>query len=133
MPKVQFFDFTNRPTYLFFRWVRDGGRQDPATLIRAAFDAIEQEDGYQIDGDVSLGTRDALEKMLYAALGDFAGDFGEPGFMDAALESVGAREDWLSAVLVADAVERIDCQAVAVALLIDAGKWAPDNTIPECE
>ena len=59
MPRIATFDFTNRPTFLFFRWVRDGSGRDPAVLIAEAFDDVAGELSYQIDGNVCRRTRPA--------------------------------------------------------------------------
>lgn len=127
MPETQFFGFTNPPSYLFFRWVRDGGGHDPEALVSAAMNAAEYEDGFQLDGDVSLAARDALAKMLGAIVSDLRAAAG----CGAEDEPVGPEPAWPIQALLADAIEQIDCAVVAEALLMDAGRWGPDAEGPE--
>jgi len=133
MPQVQFFDFANRPTYLFFRWVREGGGgQDPIALVSAAMNAAEHEDFFEIDGDVSSASHGALTKLLGTVL---------DGLCDAANcerhEDTGAPVDpdpeWMMGALLFDAIGHIILSDVAQAMLVEAGKWNPDRDIPEAE
>jgi hypothetical protein len=129
MPAVQFFDFSNRPTFLFFRWIRDGGGHDPGKLVAAAMDAVEGEEFFEIDGDVSLAARDALARMLNTALGDVLSDAAVE--LDADDEPVQPESEWLIATLLRETAGQIDLHCVAQALLVGAGKWAPDTDLPE--
>ena len=129
MPPVKFFGFTNPATYLFFQWVHSGGGHNPATLVTAAMDAVDGEEFFEIDGDVSSAARDALAKMLGAIVDDLRTG-AECDDLDPA---AGPEPEWLTRALLAEALGQIDCWAVAVALMIDAGKWNPDDSIPEAE
>jgi hypothetical protein len=121
MPEIRFFDFTNRPTYLFFCWVLDGGGHDPEALVSAAMNAAEYEDAFQLDGDASVAACDALTKLLVPVLGDLKVAAGCAGYGDTD-GRVDSDPDWMVRTLVADAIGQIDLQNVSRAMLAGAGK-----------
>jgi hypothetical protein len=130
--RALFFDFTNRPTYLFFRWVRDGGGHDPEALVSAAMNAAEYEDAFQLDGDAPLAARDALTKLLEPVLGDLQAAAECVGYGDSD-GPVDRDQEWMVRALLADSIGQIDLQNVARAMLAEAGKWNPLTEIPEAE
>jgi hypothetical protein len=94
--------------------------------------AAEYEESFQVDGDLSLAARDALTKLLVTVLGDLqaAAECIGVGDSDTAVEP---GHDWMVRALVADAIEQIDVQNAAHALLVDTGKWNPETDIPAAE
>jgi hypothetical protein len=138
MSRVQFFDFGTTETYLFFRWVRESGEVDAPTLIARAFDLVEGNAWFKMGEDVSTVAKDTLSALLVTLLEERGARLtlsGEGGAVRAV--------DWehqheahtslvaLASRVLADGFHRVDFEAVAEALLIDAGKWAPDKEPPE--
>jgi hypothetical protein len=128
MARAQWFDFGNTETYWFCRWVRESGEVDVPALIAKAFEAVEGDEFFEMGVDTSYIARDKLADQLEEILDERGTDDGvqweppgEPHVSFAALSN---------AMLVAG-FDRVDCKTAALALLMDAGKWAPDRTDPE--
>jgi hypothetical protein len=128
MTHSQWFDFGSTETYWFCRWVRESGEVDVPALIAKAFEAVEGDEWFKMGADTSYIVRDKLADQLEEMLDERATDHGvlwepsgEPHASFAALSN---------AVLVAG-FDRVDVKTAALALLTDAGKWAPDPSDPE--
>jgi hypothetical protein len=138
---MRFFNFGNAQTYHFFRWVCQGGKVDPDKLVARALARVEGSEWYRMGLDVSTVARDKLAEMLADVLEGQAADLpsaagenaaGPDATTVAACEDLGY--DWPGALftpLLAEALAQIDLALVARALLIRAGKWAPDREPPE--
>jgi hypothetical protein len=129
MATIQFFNFGNGPTYHYFAWLRESGLVDVKDIVRTACAAVEGDRWDGIGECPSIVARDKLATMLRGILEEKLGEalpgcasVTEPpriGDVDASLQS-------LFRPFVREAAGRIDFDKVAVALLIDAGKWDPD-------
>lgn len=123
---VQFFNFGNDETFHFFRWVTDGGRVSSDELVTRALSQVDGDDWFKMGMDVSTVARDKLADSLSEVVNGLSpvDDSDEIGEVDAGPES-------LFNPLLKLAIDRIDLHAVAQAMLIRAGKWAPDRERPD--
>lgn len=130
---MQFFNFTNEETFHFFKWVTDSGQVDPKALIEEADSSVEADTEHFEEEAICVVARDILARPLYVLLEDAL----EPlhgTLADAAEAEVGNvwnSKELLWLPLLALAAVRVDCGATAQALLIRAGKWAPDKDLPD--
>jgi hypothetical protein len=98
-------------------------------LIDTAMQQVEGDDWYKMGMDDSTVCRDKLADLLQERVEDLmadVGDFGESG-----IGSVGPSVAYLWQPILNDAMAGIDFSVVAHALLLAAGKWAPDRDAPE--
>jgi hypothetical protein len=135
---MQFFNFGNSETYLFFEWVRR--HHDVATLVAKAMSQVEGDEWYEMDLDVCYVACDRLQELLREILQDTLGDDPEePLLRGGELHQQlappqlreAARNHQLAHPLLMEAARRIDLGTVAHALLLDAGKWSPDISPPD--
>jgi len=134
MKKDQHIGFINPPTYMFIRWVQDGGAHDPKKLVDSAMEAVENEKFFETDGDVSSAARNQLATMLDTIVDelrdeDWCGEADE--LYGDHWEFPESEPEWLTRALLADALEQIDCHVAALVLMLEAGKWNPDVSAPE--
>jgi len=129
---MEFFDFFNSETFHYFKWLCDTRQNDVDSFLKDALDSVEADEWFQMGQDVSTTARDNLAEILGEDLKNVAAELG------VSLELDGIPEDrcvsgpmGLAEPLMVGAMQRIDCQHVAKALLIRAGKWAPDKVRPE--
>jgi hypothetical protein len=135
---TQFFNFGNDETFHFFKWVSEGGQVDRNAIIRFAYQKAEAHDDENFeDDDICIVVRDILHNHLDQMLNGFGDALGIgdwPGIGEVATmpnAPNGQAFDTLWRPLLALTFSRIDCRAVAEALLIQAGKWAPSKQRPE--
>ena len=127
---MQFFNFGSQETFHFFKWVTESGCLKTDELIAKAMQQVEGDEMFEMGVSVSDVARDKLAELLEEALDDVKMD---------ALDDIEGPEIgcvWndpasLWKPLLTLAFYQIDCRAVAEALLIRAGKWAPDKELPE--
>jgi hypothetical protein len=127
MGNVQFFNFGNDQTYHFFQWVSRSGMIDPKELISKAMEQVEDDDWFKMGSDVSTVARDKLADLLEELLEEVTGMVSD----EWPIGAVGPSDEALTAPILQAALNQIDFHAVATALLISAGKWAPDRELPE--
>jgi hypothetical protein len=130
---IQFFNFGNDETFHFFKWVSESGQVTPATLIATAYHNSEAPDDEHLeDEDICVVARNRLAGLLADLLeettpvGDFTG-----GEQEHEIGNVWNSPESLWKPIFASALSRIDCHAVAEAMLIQAGKWTPSKELPE--
>lgn len=127
---VKFFNFGSDETFHFFRWVTEGGHVDPSALVARALAEVEGDPAYEIGMDVSSVAKDKLAAILDDLLEELSPftqlNVNEIGDVDRSTES-------LFEPLLELALNRIDLHATAQAMLIRAGKWAPDRDRPEIQ
>ena len=126
-----FFNFWNAQTFQFFVWVTESGRADTEALITKALGLVEEDEWFEMGMDVSTVARDKLADELEAileGLRDEAGvsDLDEIGNVDASAQS------FFKPILQL-AINDIQLGSVAQALLMRAGKWAPDRERPSAQ
>jgi hypothetical protein len=134
---MQFFNFGNNETFHFFEWICAGKAGGPEALIDRAFKAAEKpgpDDWPEMDicYVVRDRLRDELQEILYNTEPDL--DLNSRGSEIGVIwrDATGQPSDIsLLHPIFALALYRIDCQAVAEALLIQAGKWTPCKEPPE--
>ena len=126
MSRVQFYNFGNEETYHFFRWVSESGQVDPLELIDRAIREAGPDEELDKGAGVSSEVKDSLAEILSELLWEQAPDL-DPDLGEYEIGTVQDGPDWLLNPILSNALTRIDCQAVAVALLIQAGRWAPMN------
>jgi hypothetical protein len=131
---VRFFNFGNHQTYHYFEWLTRNGCVDVSALIQSAFAALEEStDHHVVLTEAAIGTSEALRDILARqlrsrleeALPLKADLWAGPWIGD-----VDGSEESLWAPILYNAARDIDCHAVAQALLIRAGKWAPNIDQP---
>jgi hypothetical protein len=131
---MEFFNFGSTETFHFWTWITAGKGADPQELLRQAFDRLEVDPDVFEGECVSLGLRKHLSWLLDELLDRLWSDLvplttrEEWGYDD--IGTVGTLESLFNPLLVW-AINKIDTGAVAEALLIKLGKWAPDTEIPE--
>jgi hypothetical protein len=134
---MEFFNFRTEETYHFFRWLTRGGRHDPAALVADAYrrlgeerDAADERDEYLKLGEDALGVCFAVRSVLARRLGELLGEglpAGTPWCVGEQRDcAVDRGHSSLWQPLLALAAFRVDYIAVAEALLVRAGKWAPE-------
>jgi hypothetical protein len=124
--RVEFFNFGNDETFHFFRWVTDGGRVNPDELVVRALSHVEGDDWFAMGVDVSTVAKDKLADILNEIVDELS-----PVDESDEIGQVGADPEALFNPLLKLAIGRIDLHAVAQAMLIRAGKWAPDRERPD--
>ena|SRR5438128_740977 len=127
---MRFFNFSNDETFHFFKWVSESGRVNPTALIADAYAEIKPEENI-LDESCCVLARDILADRLYDLMEDALP-------LDRPSETCEIGEVWdddeaLWAPLLVIAAERVCFDLVAEALLIQAGKWAPDTEMPEIQ
>ena len=132
---MHFFNFTNSESYHFFHWLCRSGKVDLDTLVRSAMEGVDGDLSYQAGADVSSVARDNLISALEQVVLDLRltcwtqhqlhldHGIGEPE--ELAYDGYPA----LFGPLLCEALGRVSLPAVAKAILIRAGKWAPDRTL----
>lgn len=137
---VEFFNFGNDETFHFFKWICESRKFSPDALIVDAFKQAESLDvieALKVDrGDICYVLKDRLGVMLENILFHkvaYELDTEEMGLKigDIWLEGGEPTLDSLLQPISALALKRIDCDVVAEALLIRAGKWAPGKGLPK--
>jgi hypothetical protein len=129
---MQFFNFWNAQTYHFFVWLTEGGGSDVEALVQDAFAAVEGDPWYELGEAPCQVARDKLAEALVDLLDEKASAWcdrdrdlmGEIGTVDAS-------EDSLFWPMLRDSLDDICFRAVAEAILVRQGKWAPDREPPE--
>ncbi|HWY88247.1 MAG TPA: hypothetical protein VNX28_16165 [Gemmataceae bacterium] len=130
---VEFFNFGNNETYIFFCWIVH--THSVEDLIASAFKIAETPSPDDYDGeDICVAVRGRLTEKLREIVHDVA-----PGLDPDCIGTwaIGAAEDnqnspdSLLLPILALGLGRIDHGAVAEALLIRAGKWSPSKVLPE--
>jgi hypothetical protein len=91
---------------------------------------VEGDEWYEMGMDVSTVARDKLANLLKDYLEELTGiDFTNPD------DNIGATQDRstenLRMTLLAMSIGHIRFAVIAEALLVAAGKWAPDCTVPD--
>jgi hypothetical protein len=125
-----FFNFGNEPTYIFFEWVREAGLGDVQGLIVEAFDHAEKT-GETVPGEgIGESVHEALAFILDDKLVDVLGFVSLEDGADACHPVSSAT---LTNQLLHFAALQINFWRVAEALLRDAGKWNPDESVPKVE
>jgi hypothetical protein len=127
---MQFFDFGNSVTFHYFKWVSESGQADPDALIGEAFRKAETDTEHFPGEDVCMVVRDNLAGLLTELLADVVPDVADDSAFP--LGGVWNSPESLWKPILAHAIWTVDCQAVAEALLIRAGKWNPSKEPPEC-
>jgi hypothetical protein len=126
---TEFFGFGNHETFHFFIWICESDASLPDRLIADAFQKAEEKLGdeeYEGDDTCCIVRDCLLEKLRDGILyGEIAPNL-EPSARHLKIGSVTPSPDSLLQPIFARALARIDCFAVAKALLIRAGKWNPD-------
>jgi hypothetical protein len=121
---MKFVNFVNEQTYLFFEWIRESGQADK--LVAEALDQVEGDEGFAMGQDVSTTAKDLLSDFLAGqveALNDLI-------FVELSLPEGPLSVDRNLCIQLLEVVLRaIRCDAVAEALLIAVGKWAPDREV----
>jgi hypothetical protein len=132
---VQFFNFGNQQTFHYFDWLTRSGSVDTDQLIARAFEELAKNTDDQITlTEEAMGTSEALRDVLARQLRERleailplqADLWAGPWIGD-----VDGSEESLWTVILYDAARDIDLHAVAQALLIRSGNWAPSNERPE--
>jgi hypothetical protein len=136
---VEFFNFGNEETFHAFKWVSECGHPmaDPESLIDAAYKDAETSADHFDDEDGCVMVRDHLAERLRIALDEIAKAETAPDHLGMTEEfqigrvwkNAGAR--WLVLPLLFYGLARLNYVALAEALLIRAGKWAPSKEPPE--
>jgi hypothetical protein len=134
---VEFFNFGNNETFHFFKWICES-EPGPDALIAEAERKAEtvEHDEFEWE-DICFIVRNRLMTKFGEILFDIApeldNDLLEIGKIETPLWSHTAdgHADSLLQPIFAVALSRIDFQAVAEALLIQAGKWNPSKVGPE--
>jgi hypothetical protein len=130
MMAAHFFNFWNRESYHFFCWCsHDSRRSKVGHLIHEAFNRLPQNEWYKMDVDTAYCLKEELGKLLEQELEDLALNVGWTE--DFTIGDVDSGEDSLWLPVLSDAMSNIDTETVAEALLIRAGKWAPEKLPPE--
>jgi hypothetical protein len=124
---MQFFNFGNDQTYHFFKWVTESGMVKPDELIAKAQQQVEGDEWFKMGMDVSSVARDKLSELLKDVLYDAHGL--QEGEHEIGL--VWQSDEALLMPIMHYALNQIATDAVAEALLIAAGKWAPNRDLPE--
>jgi hypothetical protein len=122
---TEFFNFGSDETFHFFRWVC--ATCNPEALIAAAFDEAKDIKDV-LESSTYHTVRDQLGRKLGQILDDLGYDWGaHPDMCELFARNPlhGAPGESLFLPLLVEAMDRIDCYAVAEALMIRAGKWAP--------
>jgi hypothetical protein len=149
---TEFFNFHNDETFHFFKWVTESGLVDVDALISNAMQGVIAEAFVApLEVDFSHAYRDALTYILtdllesvamglgFSDSADFSWEIGNvqtpnartlyPAKTEANIHTADSAALWQP--LLRLAFKRVDRQAIAEALLIRAGKWAPDKELPE--
>jgi hypothetical protein len=125
---TQWFDFGNTETYWFCRWVRESGEVDVPALIAKAFEAVEGDEWFKMGHDTSYIARDKLADRLEEMLNERGTEHDI--LWEPLAEPHASFADLCNAMMVVS-FDRVDVKTAALALLMDAGKWAPDPNNPE--
>jgi hypothetical protein len=135
---MQFFDFGNSETFYFFRWISESRLVSPNEMIAKAFGRAETDVWLKMGEDVSVVLKDMLAKELTDLLGDIEANYDPDSPWPASVndsdypaEFGEYRSLWIPLLVLS--FDRIDCQRVAEALLIQAGKWNLSKEIPGFE
>jgi hypothetical protein len=121
---IDFFVFGNHETIHFFRWIVESHPSGPEKLIADAFKRAENldPDDTELEIDTSHTVRDRLAEKLDEILWDWAQDYdpakGAPQIGQMSSNPV----DSLLMPILGLGLGKIDCRAVATALLIRARK-----------
>lgn len=133
---MKFFNFWNAETYHFVQWVINTPEVDLGAMIKKAFEDAEHNDTFEVSGDVSSAVAEELSKALADTAADKFHD--HVGMMPEYLSIINfeSPEDYhadqaLFGGLLANALDNVSFEAAAEAILIHAGKWAPDTDLPE--
>jgi hypothetical protein len=129
---MQFFSFGNDETYHFFKWVTESGLVDVDALIAQAFKDAEDDEWLKRGFSVSSTLREKLSSILLETMLSQSPNL-ELVDPDLACHRVDDTGESLWMPILGLAFQRIDHGRVAEALLIRAGKWNPDKTIPTVE
>jgi hypothetical protein len=129
MQRQRFINFTNVPTFQFLCWVRSGGLGDVKELIGKAFDMCEGDFFYKGGITPCLVARDKLAGILEERLGEVPGveSAGVPYVDEFVMEVDTDLEYGLLWPILAWAMSQVNYRAVALALLVEAGKWNPEE------
>lgn len=123
---MQFFNFNTTESFHFFVWLTESGQVDVDDLIAKAFKAAESDEflGW---GCISDAIRNALANCLSTLLEELLPEACEESLIGVGVGQVRNSLHALTEPLLSLAISRIDTQAVAVALLIRAGKFHPEH------
>jgi hypothetical protein len=129
----QFLNFGNDETFHFFKWVSEGGQVDPKQLIRNAYKAAEENPDELTEGALGLchAVKDRLAELLEDVLeeGTPVGPLLDQPHLEIGCVRNSPHSLWEP--ILALALGRVSCGVVAQALLMQAGKWAPEKDMPE--
>jgi len=127
---MEFFNFGNDPTYHCFVWLTEGGTTDIPALVKKAFDLVEGDDWFKMGEDVSTVAQDKLAELLEDHVCETLGlvnlvDGPEIG------GAVSGSAASLTDPLLMLELQQINFSVIALAILMQQGKWNPDKSIPE--
>jgi hypothetical protein len=132
---MEFFNFTNEPSYHFFQWLIYSGQVDVDALLHKTLADVKASELVEIDLATSLLARENLRRQLADLFGQHQQVwYGKQGLdldrytVEACLVSNDyAEADALFVGLLEHAAASVSFGAVAEALLRRAGKWAPSS------
>jgi hypothetical protein len=127
---MQFFNFENNQTYHFFVWLSESGYIDTERLITKAWEAVKDNESFKKGADGFSVAKNILAGELAEILVRLTADLGATHYHIGEVEC-GTPLEMLSRPLLAHAMYEIQFFSVAEALLIQAGKRAPGETVPE--
>ena len=117
-------------------WMATTGDYAGMLVYAVAFEDAEHNDTFEVSGDVSSAVAEELSKALADTAADKFHD--HVGMMPEYLSIINfeSPEDYhadqaLFGGLLANALDNVSFEAAAEAILIHAGKWAPDTDLPE--
>jgi len=122
-----------------FRWVTNSGQTDVDALIKKTYEKVEKNEWSKMDLDVSTVARDELADLFKEQLDQikdtWAGNHGwsldDWSITDLDHGSYYKEPESLFLPILTNALDNIMFEVVAQAILIRAGKWAPDKDRPE--
>ncbi len=123
---VPFVNFGSDESFYVFNWVRR--HRDAQALVAKALDRVVKDETFEEGDDVSALARDELAAIVEEEVNEL---IGEETVYVWDFDDVDDDVKALTIPLLAMAAGRIHYGAVAEALLIDAGKWSPEASIPE--
>ena len=134
---MRFFNLGNEQTFHVFTWLTQAGEVDTGELVRQAFEAVETDEWFTMDLDVSLIAQDTLAELLTELLEGYMSDFdldlkdwpiGDVGVCD--VNGPGKTRSLFMPILW-EALSRINYSRLAEAILVSHKKWNPEKTLPK--
>jgi len=141
MATATFFNFGNQETFHFYKWIMESEQVNVNDLIAKAFTDAENDEWFKMGDDVCNAVRDALAAALEEMVARVANDVPtyqvmltvEPQEVAPHIGDVWNSPESLWLPILALGLSSIDCKTVALAILIEKGKWAPSKELPEVE